>query len=339
MSKANYIGVLGGGSWGTTIAHLVRGNGHPTLLWMRDKKVAADISKKRCNTRYLPEFELEKGIKTCSNLDKVARECRLIFVAVPTAAMRDVVRALSAHLLPDHLLISCSKGLEAGTAKRMTEILREESCCLRVGALSGPNLAAEVLKGDPSATVIASRYDELVVAATRVLMGPRFRVYGNSDVLGAELGGALKNVIAIAAGVAAGLGFGDNTKSLLVTRGLAEIRRLGVRMGADPMTFAGMAGIGDLMVTCASPLSRNHQVGRRLAAGQRLDQIRDEMMQVAEGVNTTRVAVELSEKLDVFMPIARGIFQLIYDERPALEVVKDLMAVQATYEVDTPIIL
>ncbi|HIA02346.1 MAG TPA: NAD(P)H-dependent glycerol-3-phosphate dehydrogenase, partial [Myxococcales bacterium] len=223
------------------------------------------------------------------------------------------------------------------TAKRMTEVIREESCCLRVGALSGPNLAAEVLRGDPSATVVASHYDEVVTAATRVLMGPSFRVYGNSDVLGAELGGAMKNVIAIAAGVAAGLEYGDNTKALLVTRGLAEIRRLGVRMGADPMTFAGMAGIGDLMVTCASPLSRNHQVGRRLAAGQSLTQIQDEMFQTAEGINTAKVAVELSRKLDVFMPISKGVHQLLYEERPAFEVVKDLMSIQATYEVDRPI--
>lgn len=339
MTTRTHVGILGGGSWGTTIAHLVRQNGRPALLWLRDHEVALSISKKRKNLRYLPDFKLAKGIETTDDLQAVADLCRVIFVVVPTQVLREVVRTLGEFLSADHILISCSKGLEAQSAKRMTEIIIEETCCLRVGALSGPNLAVEVLKGHPSATVVASRFDEVVTSATRILMGRGFRVYGNSDVLGAELGGALKNVIAIAAGVAAGLEFGDNTKSLLVTRGLAEIRRLGVCMGADPMTFAGMAGIGDLMVTCASPLSRNHEVGRRLARGQSLDQIREEMNQVAEGINTTRVVVELSEKLDVFMPIAKGVHQLIYEQRSAFDVVKDLMSIQATYEVDRPIIL
>ncbi len=335
--ERTHVGVLGGGSWGTAIAHLLRSKGTPTLMWMRDEKMARSIAKKRLNTRYLPDHKLAKGIETTTSLSEVAQRCRLIFVVVPTKVLRDVARTLGDDLLADHLLVSCSKGLEPGSAKRMTQILTEETCCLRVGALSGPNLAKEILRGDPSATVIASAYDEVIVEATRAIMGPSFRVYGNYDVLGVELAGALKNVAAIAAGVAAGLGFGDNTKSLIVTRGLAEIRRLGERLGADAMTFAGLAGVGDLMVTCASPLSRNHQVGRRLADGQTLDQIRDEMNQVAEGVNTSRVVANLSTKLDVPMPIAHAVHQLAYHGRKPKDVLKELMSIQALYEIDKPI--
>ncbi len=337
MTDRKHVGVLGGGSWGTALAHLLRRNDTPTLQWLRDDKIAKSIAKKRVNPKYLPDLKLAKGIETTTDLSEVAARCRLILVVVPTKVMRPVVRKLGEDLLADHLLVSCSKGLEPGSAKRMTEIIREETCCLRVGALSGPNLAKEVLQDHPSATVVASAYDEVIIEATRALMSPQFRVYGNHDVLGVELGGAMKNVSAIAAGVAAGLGFGDNTKSLIVTRGLAEIRRLGAKLGADPMTFAGLAGVGDLMVTCASPLSRNHQVGRRLAAGQSLEQIRDEMNQVAEGVNTSKVATEQSAVLGIDMPLANGVYQVAWEQRPALEVLRELMMTQALYEVDAPI--
>ena len=328
------VGVLGGGSWGTAIAHLCRLNGQRTLLWLRDQAVSEAIRKDSCNPRYLPDFKLAEGIETTDDLAEVASRCELIFVVVPTKVLREVARALGDSLRADHILVTCSKGLEPGSAKRMTEILREETCCLRVGALSGPNLAAEILKGDPSATVVASRYDEVIARATGVLMGPRFRVYGNRDVLGVELGGALKNVIAIAAGVSSGLGFGDNTKALLITRGLAEIRRLGVRLGADPMTFAGLAGVGDLMVTCASALSRNHQVGFRLAQGQSLGEIRDAMRQVAEGVNTATVAKALGERYDVPMHITGAVHGLLNDGRKPGEVLSGLMALEAMYEID-----
>ena len=337
VGEQRSVGVLGGGSWGTAIAHLCRSGGNDTLLWLRDPEVARAIREENCNPRYLAEFPLAPGIRTTQDLAEVTSTCELIFLVVPTKVMRTVARQLGDTLHPDHLLVSCSKGLEPGTAKRMTEIIREETCCLRIGAVSGPNLAREILRGDPAATVVASRYDEVVVRCTRALMTPTFRVYGNRDVLGVELGGALKNVVAIAGGVAAGLGFGENTLALLVTRGLAEIRRLGVCLGADPMTFAGLAGVGDLLVTCQSPLSRNHQVGRRLAKGQSLEQIAAELNQVAEGVNTARVAHELSQQLGVDMPITRAIYQLAHEGRPPEAVLSDLMTVQAVYEVDRPI--
>jgi glycerol-3-phosphate dehydrogenase (NAD(P)+) len=308
-------------------------------MWMRDKEIGQAIQENRVNPRYLPGLTLAPGISVTHDLKSMAERCLLIFMVVPTKAMRPVARELGEWLTPEHILISCSKGLEPGTAKRMTEILREETCCIRVGALSGPNLAKEVISAHPSATVVASGFDQVVTEATRALMGPRFRVYGNHDVLGVELGGALKNVVAIAAGTAAGLGFGDNTKSLLVTRGLAEIRRLGDKLGANRETFAGLAGVGDLMVTCASPLSRNHQVGRRLAAGETLTQIAGEMNQVAEGVNTARVVHQIATDLNTPMPISTAVYQLAYEQRSPHAVLADLMATQATYEIDRPITL
>jgi glycerol-3-phosphate dehydrogenase (NAD(P)+) len=340
MSKRTHVGVLGGGSWGTAIAHLLRSreDPEPTLMWLRDREVAKSIRTEGINPKYLPDLRLADGIEVTHDLAEMTERCDLLFAVIPTKVMRPVARELGDTLLPDHLLVSCSKGLEPGTAKRMTTILREETCCLKIGALSGPNLAKEVLRGDPSATVIASDYDDVVRRATRALMGSRFRVYGNNDVAGVELGGALKNVIAIAAGVAAGLGFGDNTKAMLVTRGLAEIRRLGVALGAEAHTFAGLAGVGDLMVTCASPLSRNHQVGRRLAKGQTLEEIGAAMNQVAEGVSTSRVVHELSQKMNIPMPISKAVYELAYCGRSPVEVLADLMTIDALYEIDTPII-
>ena len=341
MTCTSTVGVLGGGSWGTAIAHLLRTSAQKpdTLLWLRSKKVARSIRDSNINSKYLPDQELAPGIRPTHSLQEVAQQCRVIFLVVPTKVMRQVARELGQWLTAEHILISCSKGLEPETAKRMTEVLREETCCIRVGALSGPNLAKEIIANHPSATVVASAFDQVVTEATRVLIGDRFRVYGNSDVLGVELGGALKNVVAIAAGTAAGLGFGDNTKSLIVTRGLAEIRRLGDRLGAVGDTFAGLAGVGDLMVTCASPLSRNHQVGRRLAAGESLDDIARAMNQVAEGLNTARVVHQVSKKLNVPMPISTAVYQMAYEGRTPDEVLLELMRNQATYEIDRPILL
>ncbi len=339
MGIEHVIGVVGGGSWGTALAHLIRNNGHNTLMWLRDKKVAKAIATRHENPRYFPGISLSAGIETTLALEEVADRCEVILLVVPVKAMRDTLKQLGEFIRPDHILLSCSKGLEPATGKTMTQVIQEETCCLQYGALSGPNLAAEILQNHPCATVVASRFDSVVTRSTQALMGKTFRVYGNNDVLGVEIAGALKNIMAIGAGVVAGLGFGDNTLSLLLTRGLAEMRRLGVKLGAESATFAGLAGVGDLMVTCTSPLSRNHQVGKRLAEGQTLEDIRQEMNQVAEGVNTAGVVLELSQKLDVFMPISTGIHQLLFDNRPIRDVVADLMANAAVYEIDRPILL
>ncbi len=330
------IGVLGGGSWGTALAHLVRSSAKspPALLWLRDPEVATAISTTQRNPRYFGELPLASGIATTTSLREVAEACRLILVVVPTKAMRQVLRELGDHLRADHVLVSCSKGLEPGTAKRMSEILREETCCLEVGTLSGPNLARECVLGHPSATVVASRYDEVVRLTQDALFGPKFRVYGNPDLLGVELCGALKNVIAIAAGTADGLGFGDNTKALLVTRGLAEMARFLERLGGDVRTMSGLAGMGDLMVTCGSALSRNYQVGFRLGKGERLEAVQADMRQVAEGVVTVKVACDLASRLGIQSPISRAVFQLAYEGRPAQAVLTDLMSIVPSWEAD-----
>ena len=336
MVTRTHIGVLGGGSWGTAIAHLLRtaSTPQPTLLWLRDPEMAQAISKERTNSRYLPGLELAAGIETTGDLQEVAERCELIFVVVPTKVMRPVMREIGDHLGPDQLLVSCSKGLEPGTAKRMTELLREETQCPRTGALSGPNLAKEVVLGHPSATVVASHYDEVVVRVQKALFGPRFRVYGNPDPIGVELCGALKNVVAIAAGVVEGLGFGDNTKAMLVTRGLAEIARFLGKLGGHEATMAGLAGMGDLMVTCGSALSRNHQVGVRLAKGQSLAQIHDEMRQVAEGVNTVRVACEIGDREGFAVPISRAVYSLVHEGKPAASAIADLMSIAPSWETE-----
>lgn len=333
-STAQPIGVLGGGSWGTALAHLVRqsSNAPPVLLWLRDADVGAAIARGQRNPKYFGDLPLSSGIETTTQLRDVAERCRLILVVVPTKAMRAVVRELGDHLRADHVLVSCSKGLEPGSAKRMSEILREETCCLQVGTLSGPNLARECVLGHPSATVVASRFDEVVSLCQDALFGPKFRVYGNPDLLGVELCGALKNVVAIAAGTVDGLGFGDNTKALLVTRGLAEVSRFLERLGGDPRTMSGLAGMGDLMVTCGSALSRNHQVGFRLGRGETLAQIQADMRQVAEGVVTVKVACDLGERLGIASPISHAVFDLVHQGRGAAEVLGDLMSIAPSWE-------
>ncbi|MBI4575025.1 MAG: NAD(P)-dependent glycerol-3-phosphate dehydrogenase [Planctomycetes bacterium] len=335
MKGRDAAGVLGGGSWGTTVAWLLASKGHETLQWVRDPAVRREIQEGRTNTRYLGEgLRLPEALRAVDDLEEVARRSTVIYAAVPTKAMREVVRALGDHLSGDHVLVSCAKGLEAVTGTRMSEVLREETCCRKIGVLSGPNLAREVAAGQPAATVVASRYDEVIRRASELLVSPRFRVYGNRDVVGVEAGGALKNIIALASGMVRGLGQGDNTRALLMTRGLAEVSRYGVRLGADPLTFSGLAGAGDLIVTCSSPLSRNHQVGYRLGRGEGLEAILADLGQVAEGVNTTRVVHQQARVLDVEMPITDGMHRILFEGSTVEEVTRDLMTRPSRDEID-----
>jgi glycerol-3-phosphate dehydrogenase (NAD(P)+) len=332
------VGVLGGGSWGTAIANLVGSNGHRVLHWMRDAGACEECNTQRTNTRYLPGLALSPGIEATTELARVGRECRLVLVVVPSQSLRAVVGELGNNLDGGHLLVHAVKGFETGTFKRMSVIMREETPCKKVGVLSGPNLAREVAEGQPSATVIASKYREVIEASRSVLVGPTFRVYGSADVIGAETGGALKNILAIASGLAAGLQFGDNTKSMLLTRGLAEIARLGTHLGAQASTFSGLSGIGDLMATCFSPLSRNYQVGQHLARGESMDQIVSSMRQVAEGIKTTRAVHEYSQANGLYMPITEGVYKVLYDGVSPKAVLADLMeSTRFMYEVDPEI--
>lgn len=329
------VGVVGGGSWGTVLAHLAATNGHAVSLWLRDPEAAAAINATRRNAKYLPDLELHPGLTATADLESLGASCGVILVVVPSHALRETMARLGETLDGSHILIHAIKGIEPDTFKRMSQILIEETCCKKIGVLSGPNLAKEVALGHPSATVIASGYQEVITAGTEILKSKTFRVYGNPDVVGTEIGGSLKNIMAIAAGMADGLGFGDNTKALLLTRGLAEITRLGVGLGADPLTFSGLSGIGDLMATCFSPLSRNFQVGNRLAKGEGLEAIRADMNQVAEGVRTTRTVALYARTHGIYMPITEGIYRILYEGATPKEALSALLDVSRNpYEGD-----
>jgi glycerol-3-phosphate dehydrogenase (NAD(P)+) len=304
------VSVLGAGSWGTTVASLCA-RGHPTMLWARSAEVAEGVNRGHANPAYVSEFRLPAELRATSDLDEAVTGCDLLVVGVPTAGFREVVRKAAASLRPWVPVVSLAKGFEAGTLLRMTQVIREELPGHPAAALSGPNLAHEVLSGQAAASVIATEDLALAAAIQGVLGRGLFRVYLNHDVVGCELGGALKNVIAIAAGIGQGLGVGDNTRAAVMSRGLAEITRLGVAMGAEAATFAGLAGMGDLIATCMSPYSRNRLVGERLGQGVPLDQVLLELHMVAEGVQTASLVLELAGRHGLELPICRAINQVV----------------------------
>ncbi|MBI2567487.1 MAG: NAD(P)-dependent glycerol-3-phosphate dehydrogenase [Candidatus Schekmanbacteria bacterium] len=329
------IGVLGGGSWGTGIAHLLAANGNEVLLWMRDGDVAASINEKRINPRYLPNLEIARGVRATLDLEEVCGGAHLLYGVVPSQSFRSVMRDMGPFLRADHFLISASKGFEIETFRRMTEIIREETCVRRIGVLSGPNISREILEGQPAATVIASRYREVVDAGIASLHSPRFRVYSGTDVVGVEIAAALKNVVAICSGMMDGMGFGDNTRALLITRGLAEIARLGAVLGADPLTFSGLAGVGDLIVTCTSPHSRNFRVGRLVATGSTLEAAVARLGAVAEGVSTTRAVMRHARALGMDLPVTEGVHRVLFAGENPQMVLDDLMGRSVRDDIDS----
>lgn len=328
------VGIIGAGSWGTTIAHLAAQHDRDALLWARREDLVSEINESHSNERYLPGRKLSPNLRASSSLQEIAERCEVIVIAVPCKHFRQTCGELGAHLRGDHIVIHGSKGLEPGTLARMSEIIRQETCVKKVGVLSGPNLALEILDGRPSGSVIASHYVEVCRRGADLLGGATFRVYTNTDVVGVELGGTLKNVFAIASGILHERQMGDNARSLLVTRGLAEMSRIGALFGADPITFSGLAGIGDMMATCFSPLSRNYQVGTRLAQGQTLEEITASMFMVAEGVNTTAVVHELGQRHHVKLPICESLYRILFQHERAETLFDALMSLRAEYEVD-----
>ena len=307
------IAVLGGGSWGTTVASLVAPR-HDTVLWARDPEVARAVQEDHENSAYLPGFGLDPALSATSDLEAAVCGADLIVLGVPTSGFRRVLQDASPFMRPWIPVVSLSKGLERGSNLRMTEIIKEVVPGHPVAALTGPNIASEILSGKAAAAVIATEDLEVASAIQAVFTRGVFRVYVNDDVIGCELGGALKNVIAIAAGIGEGLGVGDNTRAAVMSRGLAELIRLGEAMGAKPATFAGLAGMGDLIATCVSPHSRNRAVGEQLGKGRKLADILDEMHMVAEGVNTASVALELAERHGLDLPICRMIDRVVKGE-------------------------
>lgn len=320
------VGVVGAGSWGTTLAKILAENGRRVLLWGRDPALVRELGERRENTRYLPGMTLPPLVEATGDLERVCRSCWLILLVVPSHGFRAVAREMGDHLQGEQVIVHCTKGIEQETFRRMSQVLREETCVRKIGVLSGPNLSRELAERHPAGTLVASAYEEVVQCAQQALHNRYFRVYGGSDVIGAEVGGAFKNIIAVAAGMADGLKLGDNTKALLLTRGLSEMARFGASMGAQPLTFGGMAGIGDLIATCASPLSRNHQVGERLAQGETLAEIEQGTSMVAEGVKTTAAVHRYALAKGLDLPITRAVHMVLYERASVQTGLESLMA-------------
>ncbi|MGI8938225.1 MAG: NAD(P)H-dependent glycerol-3-phosphate dehydrogenase [Iamia sp.] len=318
------VAVIGAGSWGTTVAALAARN-TPTTIWARRAELADQINTDHRNGDYLADFDLPESLVATSDLEEAVSACDVLVMGVPSQGFRGALQDVAEHLRPWVPVVSLTKGLEVGTRKRMSEIITEVVPGHPVGVLTGPNLAKEVLAGHAAAAVMAMDDHNVAQALQGLFRGELFRVYTNEDVIGCELGGVLKNVIAIAAGMADGLGAGDNTRSAVITRGLAEISRLGVALGGEAFTFSGLAGMGDLVATCISQQSRNRHVGERLGQGDTIDEIIAAMNMVAEGVKTSKVVVELAEELELDMPIAEEVKAVCHDGRPALEAYNGLL--------------
>ena len=325
------VAVIGAGSWGTTVASLTAVHA-PTVLWARDPALAAAVRADRCNPAYLPDFGLPDDLDATADLVSAVADATLVVMAVPSHGFRAVATDLASALVVGTPILSLTKGIEQGSHLRMTEILAELIPGSPSGVLTGPNLASEVAAGQPTASVVALADEALARWVQGLLMSQTFRVYTNRDVIGSEIAGALKNVLAVAAGISDGLGFGDNTRAALITRGLAEMGRLGVVLGGERSTFAGLAGVGDLVATCTSPRSRNRTVGVALGRGRALDEVLAEMRMVAEGVKTARPMVELAASYDVEMPIATQVADMLDGVRSPTEAITALMLRPATAE-------
>lgn len=331
MTRDVRVTVLGSGSWGTTVAGLAASNA-PTLLWARSPETAEEITTQHTNSRYLGDRRLSSKLRATSDLQEAAEHADVLVVGVPSHSMRAVLTEASPHLRPWIPVISLAKGLEPDSRKRPTQVLEE---CLpghSVGLLAGPNIAGEIAEGLAAAAVIATPDTAVATALQPLFARPRFRVYTNHDVLGCELGGILKNIVAIASGMGDGLGVGMNTRAMVISRGLAEMTRIGEAMGADPRTFAGLTGLGDLMATCMSSASRNRRVGEELASGKSIDEVLEGMTQVAEGVKTARSVVELAGEHDVAAPIAVEVDGVVNEGRTPAQAYRGLQKIAAGSE-------
>lgn len=326
MVSAGPVAVVGAGSWGTTLANLVARNGRRVWLWARGPELAAAMRSERRNPRYLPEVLLAEGVLPTSDIEEAVTGAEIVVSATPSHAVRDVMGRAVAHVAGGATVVSTSKGIENDTLKRMTEVLAELlGDAERLAVLSGPSFALEVSRGVPTAVTVAAHDEGTADAIRGVFATPRFRVYTSSDVVGVELGGAVKNVIAIATGIADGLAYGDNARAALVTRGLAEMARLGTALGGERLTFMGLAGLGDLVLTCTGELSRNRNVGLRLGRGETLAEILADMTMVAEGVRTTRSVRDLATRVDIEMPITEEVHEILYHAKRPEVSVEELM--------------
>lgn len=318
------ITVLGGGSFGTAMANTAVRNGCDTMIWIRDEATAKEINETHINRRYLPDFQLEQDLRAVSDLETAVRDRDIILVAIPSHSFRGVLRQIK-PFISAQAVVSLTKGIEAKTFSFMSDIICEELPEVPYGVLSGPNLAKEIVAGQPAGTVIASHSELVRYAVQQALHSALFRVFASDDVNGVELGGALKNIYAVAMGMAAAYNVGENTKSMILTRALAEMSRFAVKLGANPLTFLGLSGVGDLFATCSSPLSRNYQVGYALGKGKTLEQATEELGQTAEGINTIVQVRARSNELDVYMPITCALYEVIFEGAPPMNIALSLM--------------
>lgn len=323
------ISVIGAGSYGTCLAKHLGDQGYDVSLWCRSPERAAAIAESRVNEDYLPGFSLPENILVTADLEKAVMGREMILAVTPSHAARTVLSKAVEYFADGVIVINASKGLEEGTFKRIDEVYEDifpSEVAQRAAYLSGPTFAKEVAAGMASAMVVASKEAASTAAVQEVFHNPSFRVYSSEDIVGVQVGGALKNIIAICAGLADGLGMGQNARAALITRGLAEISRLGEAMGADPLTFLGLSGMGDLVLTCAGDLSRNRRVGLALAQGKSMDAIVSEMQMVAEGVKTTKVAYLLAKRLDAYVPLTTFIYGVLYEGKDAREGIADILS-------------
>lgn len=322
------VAVLGPGSWGTALAQVLAENGHDVRIWGNDPKQIDEINEYHTNKHYLPDLVIPDSVRGTKTMAECIQDADAVLFVVPTKAMRAVAREFALTTESRPLIIHASKGLEQGTHKRISEVLMEEIPAEKrkgIVVLSGPSHAEEVAVHDITTITAASEIIENAVYVQKLFMNSYFRIYTNEDVIGVETGAALKNIIALGAGAIHGLGFGDNAKAAIMTRGLAEISRLGVAMGANPMTFIGLSGVGDLIVTCTSVHSRNWRAGNLLGKGRTLDEVLENMGMIVEGVSTTKAAYELAEQLTIDMPITTAIYQVLYEQKEVKQAAKEIM--------------
>lgn len=319
------VAVLGGGSFGTAIANMVADNGHRVQMWLRDKELIARIKESGENSNYLPGYRLNPSIRFTDVLEQACTQTDIIFLTIPSKAFRSVLRQIKPFITKDQTLISTAKGIESEHFMLMSQVIEQELQTTNIGVLSGPNLALEIAQRKPTATVIASKNQTVIKDIQSLLSQSYFRVYGNDDVFGVELGGALKNIYAIAAGMADALGMGENTKAMLITRSLAEMSRMAAKLGGNPSTFLGLSGVGDLVVTCSSPLSRNYQLGYLLGQGYSLDRASAELKQTVEGINTVKLVRDKAKEIQLYMPLVSALYAILFEQKELKTVITDLM--------------
>jgi len=326
--------VIGGGSFGTVVANILADNHIHTVQWMRNDDVARSINEQHSNPQYLPDVSLNPALTATTDLLDAIRGAEVIFVSVPSKSVREVVSSFAAELTPEQALVSTTKGIEPDGFLLMSQVLAEICPDNPVGVLSGPNLAKEIAKRELAATVIASENSDLRRNIQEALSCPYFRVYASNDLYGVELSGALKNIYAIVSGFVAALGMGENTRSMIITRSLAEMSRFAVALGANPLTFLGLAGVGDLVVTCTSPLSRNYRVGYAIGQGKSLAEAVDELGEVAEGVNTLRYVRAKAQELSIYMPLVMGAYEVLFNGANPRVVAQGLMTGEHASDVE-----